>query len=241
MIEAGEPFEDPTNYRSLVGGLLYLAVVARPDIAASAAILGRRFSAPRDCDWTTAKSVLRYLKATKCYQLQLGGDQQQSLTGFSDADWAGDVKSRRSTSGILFKYGGGCIMWASRRQSCVSLSSIEGEYAALSETCQEALWLRQLLRDLDESQNQPTIVMEDNQGCLAFVRSDRVSRRSKHIDTKERFIQELCVRGEVQLEYCSTDKMQADILTKPLGPVKNREFCELLGLYEDCSNEEISH
>lgn len=241
LADDGKPFEDPSNYRSLVGGLLYLAIVARPDIAATAGILGRRFSAPRECDWTAAKRVLRYLKATKCYQLQLGGDQQQSLTGYSDADWAGDVGSRRSTSGILFKFGGGCIMWASRRQVCVSLSSMEAEYVALSETCQEALWLRRLLRDLGETQNQPTAIMEDNQGCLAFVRSERVSRRSKHIETKERFIQELCARGEVRLEYCPTDRMQADILTKPLGPVKHLELCKLLGLNMEQSGEERSH
>lgn len=132
-------------------------------------------------------------------------------------------------------------MWASRRQPCVSLSSMEAEYVALSEACQEALWLRQLLRDLGEPPNSLTTVMEDNQGCLAFVHSERVSRRSKHIDTKERFIKELCDRGEIRLQYCPTDQMQADILTKPLGPVKHREFCELLGLYEDRSNEENSH
>ncbi|KXJ30254.1 hypothetical protein RP20_CCG005095 [Aedes albopictus] len=132
-------------------------------------------------------------------------------------------------------------MWASRRQSCVTLSSMEAEYVALSEACQEALWLRQLFRELGELQDRPTTVMEDNQGCLAFVRSERVSRRSKHIDTKERFIQELCSRGEVRLQYCPTDQMQADILTKPLGPVKHHEFCELMGLREDKPGEESSH
>ncbi|KXJ68876.1 hypothetical protein RP20_CCG001304 [Aedes albopictus] len=60
-------------------------------------------------------------------------------------------------------------MWASRRQPCGSLSSMEAEYVALSEACQEALWLRQLLRDLGEPPNSPTAVMEDNQGCLSFV------------------------------------------------------------------------
>ncbi|XP_038106651.1 secreted RxLR effector protein 161-like [Culex quinquefasciatus] len=114
--EAGEEFTDSTKYRSLVGGLLYLAVVARPDIAAAAAILGRRFSAPRECDWTAAKRVLRYLQGTQDYRLQLGGDKNQDLVGFSDADWAGDAESRRSTSGMLFQYGGGSITWASRRQ-----------------------------------------------------------------------------------------------------------------------------
>lgn len=117
-------------------------------------------------------------------------------------DWAGDTESRRSTSGILFKFGGGCIMWASHRQSCVTLSSMEAEYVALGEACHEALWLRQLLRDLGELTDQPTTIMEYNQGCLAFVRSERVSRKSKHIDTKECFVREAvgkCVCNTVQL------------------------------------------
>lgn len=110
---------------------------------------------------------------------------------------------------------------------------MEAEYLALSETCREAIWLRQLLRDLGETQDQPTLVLEDNQGCLSFVRSERKSRRSKHIDTRERFVQELCVRKEVRLLYCPTDRMLADIMTKPLGPVKHREFSELLGLMKN--------
>ncbi|XP_062713777.1 uncharacterized protein LOC134290621 [Aedes albopictus] len=79
VTDTGEAFKDPTSYRSLVGGLLYLAVVARPDIAATAAILGRKFNEPRECDWTAAKRALRYLKATKFHRLQLGGDSKQGL------------------------------------------------------------------------------------------------------------------------------------------------------------------
>lgn len=110
---------------------------------------------------------------------------------------------------------------------------MEAEYLALSEACQEALWLRQLLRDLGEVQHEPTLVKEDNQGCLSFVRSERKSRRSKHIDTRERFVQELCEKREIRLEYCPTDRMLADVMTKPLGPQKHREFTEQLGLMED--------
>lgn len=114
--DTGEAFEDPTEYRSLVGGLLYLAVNARPDIAACAAILGRKFSAPEEADWTAAKRVLRYLKATADYCLKLGGDPDQALIGYADSDWAGDVGSRKSTSGFVFSFTGGVISGASASQ-----------------------------------------------------------------------------------------------------------------------------
>lgn len=225
-----EKFEDVTKYRSLVGGLLYLAVIARPDIAVSTAILGRCFSAPSEADWTAAKRVLRYLKGTKELFLRLGGNCDEGLIGYSDADWAGDPASRRSTSGSAFFYRGGLISWASRRQQCVTLSSMEAEYVALSEACQETVWLRKLLADFGEPQNVPAVLKEDNQGCLAFVKTERTSRRSKHISTKEKYIQELCEKGDIVLEYCQTDTMIADVMTKPLGPEKHRRFTGMLGL-----------
>ncbi|XP_065081035.1 uncharacterized protein LOC135703684 [Ochlerotatus camptorhynchus] len=119
--DSGEAFEDSSKYRSLVGGLLYIAVNARPDIAACTAILGRKFSAPGEADWNAAKRVLRYLKTTAAYSLQLGGEPEQALIGYADSDWAGDVGSRKSTSGFVFSYAGGVISWASRRQTSVTL------------------------------------------------------------------------------------------------------------------------
>ncbi|XP_062539030.1 uncharacterized protein LOC134207326 [Armigeres subalbatus] len=222
-------FDDGTKYRSLVGGLLYLAVNTRPDIAACTAILGRKVSAPCESDWTAARRVLRYLKGTKDYRLQLGRNLDEPLAGYADADWAGDMDSRRSTTGFVLSFGGGVVSWTSRRQASVTLSSMEAEYVALSETCQETLWMRKLLGDFGEAPGAPTTLKEDNQSCLAFVRSERSNRRSKHIDTRERFIQELCDRKEVALEYCSTDEMLADLLTKPLGPLKHQKFCNMLG------------
>lgn len=110
---------------------------------------------------------------------------------------------------------------------------MEAEYYALSEACQETIWLRQLLIDLGETQDRPTVVREDNQGCLAFVKTERSNRRSKHINTREHFVQDLCVKGQVVLEYCPTDQMLADIFTKPLGPQKHQAFRKMLGLGED--------
>lgn len=222
-------FEDVTKYRSLVGGLLYLAVTARPDVAAATAILGRKFTSPTQADWTAAKRVLRYLKRTKEYFLPLGGTDE-ALCGYSDSDWAGDIESRRSTSGFIFLYCGGVVSWASRRQTCVTLSSMEAEYVALTQACQETIWLRKLLRDFGEGPKDATVIKEDNQGCLAFVKNERTHRRSKHIDTKEHFVQELCERNEIILEYCPTEVMIADIMTKPLGPQKHEFFCDLLNM-----------
>ncbi|XP_055605091.1 uncharacterized protein LOC129753315 [Uranotaenia lowii] len=221
--------KDETVYRSLVGALLYIAVCARPDIAVSASILGRKVSAPTETDWVAAKRLVRYLKHTKNWKLEFGRSTD-GLIGSTDADWAGDTATRRSTTGFVFHYAGGAVSWASRRQSCVTLSSMEAEYVALSEACQELVWLLELLKDLGVPHQGPVRVLEDNQSCIAFVASERINRRSKHIETRECYVKQLQDEGILKLEYCPTDTMVADVFTKPLGAVKQFKFAEMLGL-----------
>lgn len=160
-------------------------------------ILGRKLCSPTEGDWTAAKRVLRYLLMTKHARLEYG-NIREGLVGYSDADWAGDPETRRSTTGFVFLYAGGAISWGSRLQHCVTLSSMESEYVALGETSQEAVWLRKVLEDFGEIQKGATRIMEDNQSCIQFVHSEHTTRRSKHIETKQRYIKELCAK-----EFCN--------------------------------------
>ncbi|XP_062557545.1 uncharacterized protein LOC134222409 [Armigeres subalbatus] len=163
--ENSEVMEDATQYRSLLGGLLYLAVAARLNIANAAAILGRKFCGPTQKDWTAAKRTLHYLKQTSDYYLIVGGDPDQHLSGYSDADWAGDSADRKSTSGMVFFFDGSAISWARRkRYAIVHGGQVYGP---------QRVWLRRLLSDLSQPQAQPTMIREDNQGCLSFVKCER--------------------------------------------------------------------
>lgn len=101
---------------------------------------------------------------------------------------------------------------------------------AFSEACCELVWLRQLLEEIGEPQQKLTTVLEDNRSCIEFVETDRKSRRSKHIDTRVHYTKDLVDKGVVVLQYCSTEEMTADILTKPLGAVKQQRFVEAMGL-----------
>ena len=175
------------------------------------------------------KRVVRYLKGTKHWRLHYD-DKATGLVVYSDADWAGDLKTRKSTSGMLFLLAGGAISRASRLQTCVTLSSMEAEFVALSEASQEIVWLRRLLQDLGEAPRQPIVVMEDNQSCIKFIGSELINRRSKHIHTRECFVSELCNNGIIKLEYCPTEDMLADMLTKPLGAIKIVKLSLQLGL-----------
>lgn len=224
-------FPDPTIYQSLIGMILYLAVNTRPDISVSTSILGRSMSKPNKTDWNEAKRVVKYLKMTKDFKLYLGQTtEEQILVGYSDADWAGDKNDRKSNSGFLFKLFGSCISWMSRKQQCVTLSSTEAEYVALAEAAQEAVWLKRILEDFGVFIENQIIIYEDNQSCLKLILNEQSSRRSKHIDTKYHFLKDLKNELVLNYEYCPSNYMIADALTKPLEVTKLNRFRELMGL-----------
>lgn len=230
--EGSKLLPDNGEYRSLVGALLYVAVNTRPDVAAAVSILSRKISQPLETDWVELKRIVRYLLWTSDYKLKLSVNRQlpMALIGYSDADWSGDPTDRKSVTGYVFQLNNATICWTSRKQAAISLSSMEAEYIALSEACKELVWLRRLLAEMGVHQEGPTTVHEDNTSCIEFVGVDRQSRRSKHIDTRMFYARDLCEKGVVSVKYCPSESMMADVLTKPLGAVKQRRFAEMLGL-----------
>ena len=114
---------DQQKYQSAVGSLMYLSVCSRPDIAFAVGNLARFSSKPTKQHWKALKRVLRYLKATVNYGIKYTTSDHKECSGFSDADWAGDVNDRKSTSGYLFVLNGGPLTWKSKKQSCVALST----------------------------------------------------------------------------------------------------------------------
>lgn len=219
------------KYQQLIGALLYLAVNTRPDIAASVTILSQYNKEPTALDWTEARRVVRYLKGTKDYELKLGQrNGPKGLIGFADADWAEEREYRKSNSGYLFKFFGASISWGCRKQSCVALSSTEAEYIALTEATQEAVWLRRLLKDFEGNTLETTVIFEDNQSCLKFIYNKKFSHRTKHIDTKAKYLKDLLKQEIMEYKYCPTDQMPADMLTKALGKIKLKRMAEDCGL-----------
>ena len=138
------------------------------------------------------------------------------LRGFADADWAGDVMTRKSTSGYVFQIGTSTISWKSKLQSIVALSLTEAEYVSLSSATQEALWLRVLLDGTGFKQDNATTIFEDNQGAIALAKNPTHHSRTKHIDIKYHYVREAVSTKEINLEYCPTQDMIADSLTKGL-------------------------
>jgi hypothetical protein len=206
------------GYAELVGSLLYLSVCTRPDIAQAVGALSRFMSQPTMQHWLAAKGVLRYLRGT-IYTGIIYGRVAAPLVGYCDADFAGDLDTRRSTTGYVFMLNGGAISWSSRRQPTVAVSTAEAEYMAAAHAIKEALWLRKLFTDL----RVPVSAIDlrsDNQAAIALLKNPIASNRSKHIDVLHHFARERVIRGEVSISYCSTQQQLADCLTKPVGEAK---------------------
>ncbi|RWS08469.1 RxLR effector candidate protein-like protein, partial [Leptotrombidium deliense] len=164
-----------------------------------------------------AKRVLRYLKGTTNYGIKYSAEANgYCLYGFCDADYAGDLDSRRSTSGYVFIMSGGAISWMSRVQRIVALSTTEAEYIALAEAAKEAFWLRQLLVDLSLKQA-ATRILCDNQGAIKLVGNPEFHQRTKHIDVRHNFIRDAQSDGKITVQYVDTKKQAAGFLTKLLN------------------------
>ena len=120
-------------YSSAVGSLMYAMVCTRPDIAHAVGVVSRFLSNPGKAHWEAVKWILRYLRGTSKMCLCFG-NSKPALEGFTDADMAGDLDNRKSTSKYLFTFAGGAISWQSKLQKCVALSTTEAEYIAATET-----------------------------------------------------------------------------------------------------------
>ncbi len=153
-----------------------------------------------------------------------------TLRGYCDADWAGDTNDRRSTTGYVFFVGNGAISWNSKRQPTIALSTTEAEYMATSQCTKEALWLRKLLDDVGYVQDNATLILSDNQGSISLAKNPIHHSRTKHIDIQHHFIREKLENGEIELKYCATEDMVADVLTKALAKERHQTLTKAMGL-----------
>ena len=143
---------------------------------------------------------------------------------------AGDLDSRRSTTGYVFTIGGVPVSWKSERRPTNALSTAEAEYMAFSAACQEVIWLRRILKNFSCAQKDSTIVFEDNQGCIALAKNPVAHDRTKHIDIRYHFIREMMESGEIDIRYKMSEEMLADLLTKGMNRDRHIKLCQEFNL-----------
>jgi hypothetical protein len=218
------------NYLEGVGSLLY-ACQTRLDIAHASGVLAQFGANPGKPHYEALKRVLRCLKGTAHFGLTFGGSNDKTdLIGWSDADWAQDLDSRCSISAFVFDFAGGYVSWSSKKQPTVALSTAEAEYMAALNATKEAIWLRTLLKDLGFPPTTATTIHADNQACIALARNPVAHSRAKHIDIHHHFIRKRVTNHEIDLKYCSTKHMLADIFTKQLPRDAFEKFRIALGV-----------
>jgi hypothetical protein len=150
-----------------------------------------------------------------------------SVVGYVDADYAGEVDDRRSTTGYVFTLSGGPICWKSTLQSIVAMSTTEAEYMAVAEAAKEALWLKGLVKEL--GLNQGGVQMHcDSQSVIYLAKNQVYHARTKHIDVRFHKIRELIVTGDIVLEKVHTSENAADMLMKPVTTAKFKHCLDLV-------------
>jgi histone deacetylase 1/2 len=171
--------DDAHRYRSVVGGWQYLTHI-RPDISFAVNKVCQFLSQPTDVHWESVKRILRYVKGTLETGLRFHRSTSTVISIFTDADWAGCVDDRRSTSGFAVFVGPNLVSWSAKKQPTVSRSSTEAEYKALANGAAEAIWVDSLLKELGVVRQRPPILWCDNLGATylesSFSCSDETHR-----------------------------------------------------------------
>eukprot|EP00253_Pinus_taeda_P024770 PITA_24770 len=182
------------TYESAVNSLMYAMIYTRPDIAQAMGVLSRFMLKLGKEHWTTMKRVFRYLCGTSvyglCYQGIPGLDRVLDIRGFVDADWAGDLDKRRSTSGYIFNLSRGVVNWMSKEQSIVALSTTEAEYMVATHARKEAVWLQRLCSSMGLVQGAIRIDC-DNQSANFLAKNLAYHSKKKQIDVQYHFMRDM--------------------------------------------------
>ena len=211
-------------YASAVGSLMYVMVCTRPNIFHTVGVVNKFLSNLGKEHWVIVKWILMYLRGTYKRCLCFGTDKLV-LLGCTNADMAGDVDSKKSTSGYLITFSGGVVSWQSRLQKCVALSTTEAEYISIIEASKELLWMKKFLQELGLQQKR-YLLYYDSQSAIHdhLSKNPTFHSRFKHIDVRYHCIRDALEMKLFCLEKIHIDGNGSDMMTKPI-PIEELQFC----------------
>jgi hypothetical protein len=182
-----------------------------------------RFQSSRESHLKATKRILRYLKHTQNVGLWYPKATKFELIGYSDLDYAGCKVERRSTSGTCQLLGRSLVLWSSKKQNSVALSTVETEYIATGSCCAKILWMKATLNDFGiKFKNMPLLC--DNESAVKLTNNPVQHVRTRYIDVRHHFIRDHQQKGDISIDNVGTDDQLADIFTKPLD---EKRFCKL--------------
>ena len=222
-------------YREVLGSIMYAQVATRPDLSYAVSTLSKFASNPGKQHWIALTRVLRYIKGTLDYKITYGGDGFTDLApiGYVDADYAGDIDTRRSCAGQVFIQAGGPTSWGSQSQPTVALSTTEAEYMATSRAAKQIEWMYSSMDEVGYPQARPARLYNDNAGAVSLTQNTKGNVRVKHIDIRHHYIRDLVEDGKVIIRHIPSAENLADVFTKPLGRDLHHKACIGLRLCAD--------
>jgi hypothetical protein len=220
---------DQKEYQSMVGSIMYGMLATRPDLAQAVQQVSQFSQKPTRTHEKAVKQALRYINGTVDEGITFNGNLGMKLEFWSDANWGGE-EGRESVSGFVGTPAGGAVTYSSKKQPTVALSSTESEYMALLHALKELIWLLRFLREIGYDIDNQNVIFCDNQGAIALAHNPEHHARTKHIDIQYHFVRNCVEDGTTRLEYCPTEDMVADGLTKALGPERHRKLAKLMGM-----------
>ena len=232
-------------YLELIGSLLYLSTMTRPDIAYHMSVLCSFMHDPTAECFDAAIELLHYVSTTQHQFIRYSGStsapdsmphlkgqisKSGGLVAYSDASWhKGDELGYNMFGYVVYLYGG-VISYAAKRLKIVALSSAEAEYAAASYTCKEVVFVRNVCYELGVPLDGPIVLGVDNQAAIRIAEDRGVTARNKHFQDAIHYIRELIDFAYVRLCFVRTHNQRADGFTKPLAKPQFREWSsKLLG------------
>jgi hypothetical protein len=222
------------SYQSKVGSILYPAISTRPDVAFAAARLSTFNSNPSLEHHEAANEVIRYLYATKHLGIEYGSPaaEAQSFVCASDASFADDKITRKSSQGYMMTRFGGAVSWRANRQDTVTTSSTEAELLALSQTAKESIYMCRLMISLGLSLNEKLVIRCDNKQTIRLLVEEaaRLQTKLRHVDIHTHWLRQEVQRNHITIDWSPTNEMMADGLTKALPKQKFEQFKRLINL-----------
>jgi hypothetical protein len=223
---AGDLRCDQKVYQEAVGGLLYLAMLTRPDIAFEVGQFSQFCQDPSVANWNGVLRVLRYVRGTINYGIVYGNGNLK-LYGYCDSDYAA-AEDRKCVFGDGFILNNGIVAWQSQKQTTNVAATMEAEYIASCEAGKLAIFLHDVLYALHPGDYLPITLRCDNLGTIQFAHNPAFHKRSKHIDNRYHYLRQLIEDDLISLEHVPTKAQAADLFTKPL---RYQAFAPALGVF----------
>jgi hypothetical protein len=227
-------------YQSAVGILLYIVLASRPDIAFSVGVLSCHVAVYNKTHWMAVKHLLCYLQGTQglsiiyeCMHNSSTSENSLVPTRYCNTDWGGNINTCKSVSSFVFTLAGGPVMWSSKLQTTVALSSTKAELNTLTEAAKQAMYMHKFFSPLKINNTSILAVYNDNQSALHLATQPKYTFHAhmKHFDIKLHFLHDMIANGHIGLHYCPTETMPVDMLTKALPRARLSELLLILGLH----------